>query len=101
MDTLASRGGLLRIKAGAEGFAVSNDTCVTGAKTFASPSFDSGFRLHESSRHTIERTTETWGWMVIEGKAILKKQKKIPLPYFRTFYYCPFFQVFNFSHCEI
>jgi len=75
-------GGLFRKKTGAERFAVSNDTCVIGAKTFSSPSFVSGFRLHESSKHTIDRTTKTWGWMVIKAKAILKKQKKIPLPYF-------------------
>ena len=91
-------GGLFRIKAGAEAFVESNDTCVTGANTFSSPSFDSGFRLHENSRHTIARTTETRGWIVIEPKGILKKQKKFPLPYFRTLYYRPFFQVFNFSN---
>src|SRR6187397_1115119 len=90
-------GGLLRINAGAKGFAVSSDTCATGAKTFASLSFASGFRPHESSRHTMERITGTWGWIVIKMKGILKKQKKIPLQYFRAFYYCPFLRVFSFS----
>ena len=31
------------------------------------------------------------------GERDIKETKKIPLPYFQPLYYCPFFQVFNFT----
>ena len=84
------------INGGGKGFKVSNDTFVTGARLFPSASLDAGFRPQESSRHTMARIRRTWGRTIIEGKAIINKQKKNPLPYFQSFYCCPFFRCLIF-----
>src|SRR5688572_32135329 len=64
------------MKAGARGFTESKETWATCAASTASACCSSGALLHESSRHNTEKTTGTWGRIVIQGKRDLKETEK-------------------------